>query len=57
MKTILNYVAAVLIIYFSVNWAANNPEMVKTLQKHMNEIVSAGAKQIKEAAGEIEQSV
>ena len=57
MKTILNYVAAVLVIYFSVNWAANNPEMVKTLQKHMNEIVSACAKQIKEAAGEIEQSV
>ena len=57
MKTILNSVAAVLVTYFSVNWAANNPEMVKTLQKHMNEIVSSGAQQIKKAAGEIEQSV
>ena len=57
MKTILNSVAAVLVTYFSVNWAANNPEMVKTLQKHMNEIVSSGAPQIKKAAGEIEQSV
>lgn len=57
MKTILNYIVATLIIYFSVNWAANNPEMVKKLQTHMNAIVSSGAKYIKEAAGEIEQSV
>jgi len=57
MKIILNFVAAVLIIYFSVNWAANNPDMVKKLQKHMNAIVTTGAKQIKKAAGEIEHSV
>ena len=57
MKIILNYTAAILIIYFSVNWAANNPEMVKTLRNQMNEIVSAGAKQIKKAAGKIEQSI
>jgi hypothetical protein len=57
MKIILNYTAAILIIYFSVNWAANNPEMVKTLRNQMNEIVSAGAEQIKKAAGKIERSI
>ena len=57
MKTILNYIVAAFIIYFSVNWAANNPEMVKKLQAHMNAIVSSGAKYIKEAAAELEQSV
>ena len=57
MKTIFNYLALAIVIYFGVNWVADNPKMMKALRTKMNAAVSAGSKQIKKAAGEIEQSV
>jgi len=57
MKTILNYLALAIVIYFGVNWIADNPKMMKALRAKMNDAVSTGAEQIKKAAGEIEQSV
>ena len=56
MKTILNYIAAILVIYFSVNWAANNPAMVKALSAQMNTIVSAGAEKASEGFDGIKTS-
>jgi len=56
MKIILNYIAAILIIYFSVNWAADNPALVKALRAQMNTVVSAGAEKASEAFDEIKSS-
>jgi hypothetical protein len=54
MKTIFNYLALATVIYFGVNWAADNPKMMKVLRTKMNAAVSTGAEQIKKAVGEIE---
>ena len=57
MKTIFNYLALAIVIYFGVNWVADNPKMMKAVRTKMNAAVSAGSKQIKKAAGEIKQSI
>jgi hypothetical protein len=56
MKTIFNYLLLAIIIYFSVNWIADNPKMMKTLKTKMNTAVSAVAGKIKKAASAVEQS-
>ena len=56
MKTIFNYLIMAGVLYFSVNWIADNPKMMKVLRAKMNAAVSAGVEQLKEVASEIEQS-
>jgi|TARA_R110001583_G_scaffold3936_1_gene23730 hypothetical protein len=56
MRTIFNYLVLAIVIYFSVNWIADNPKMMKTLKTKMNSAVSAAAGQVKKAASTIEAS-
>ena len=56
MKTIFNYLVLAIVIYFSVNWIADNPKMMKMLKTKMNSAVSAGATKIKKAASAVEAS-
>ena len=56
MRTIFNYLVLDIVIYFSVNWIADNPKMMKTLKTKMNSAVSAAAGQVKKAASTIEAS-
>ena len=56
MKTIFNYLIMAAVLYFGVNWIADNPKMMKVLRTKMNAAVSDGIEQLKEVASEIEQS-
>mgnify|MGYP003649851738 CR=1 FL=1 len=56
MNNIFKYITIAALLYFGINWVADNPKIMKVLRTKMNTAVSAAGKEIKEAVSDIEQS-
>jgi len=50
MKEIFRIVIGVVILYFSINWIADNPQVMKVIRTKMNTAVTEGIEAAKEAA-------
>jgi len=50
MKEIFRIVIGVAILYFSINWIADNPQVMKVIRTKMNTAVTEGIEAAKEAA-------
>ena len=47
MKSILKLVAVMVVVYFGLNWVADNPRKVRKARHHMNKSVKQGKKAIR----------
>ena len=50
MKGIFKIIIGVVILYFSINWIADNPKVMKVIRTKMNAAVTEGIEVAKEAA-------
>ena len=50
MSTIFKWIFTAAVIYFGVNWIADNPETMASIRLKMNEAVKEGAEWAKENA-------
>jgi hypothetical protein len=57
MKKIIRYAIGLSVVYFAINWIADNPLAVKVLRKKMNKAVEQGWEAAKEATEEASQSL
>ena len=52
MNTIFKWIFTAAVIYFGVNWIADNPETMASLRSKMNEAVKEGSEWAKDNAAE-----
>ena len=52
MKTVLKYIIVAFAFYCSVNWMADNPQMVDAFRDKMNELVGVCSDKVKELVRE-----
>jgi len=53
MNTIFKWIFTAVVIYFGVNWIADNPETMLGIRSKMNESVKEGAEWAKDNAAEV----
>ena len=49
MKSIFTFITTALLLYFGINWIADNPKAMKHIRTIMNSGVAAGADKASEA--------
>jgi len=56
MKTIFTFITTAVLIYFSINWIADNPQAMNTIRRLVNTGVVKGSEATSTAFKEIKES-
>jgi len=56
MKRIFTFITTALLLYFGINWIADNPKAMRQIRTIMNNGVAAGAEKAEEALSDVQSS-
>jgi hypothetical protein len=56
MNNIFKYIMIAVLLYFGINWVADNPQSVKNIRRMVNTGVASAAKYIREGVATAEKS-